>query len=68
MESKIHSIVISSILAFDLIATSVGIPTAFENVFAQEGAITPESSVNDTMSGEIPPPMGECYISICTSR
>ena len=35
MESKIHSIVISSILAFALIATSVGIPTAFENVFAQ---------------------------------
>jgi hypothetical protein len=35
MESKIHSIVISSILAFALIATSVGIPTAFENVLAQ---------------------------------
>ena len=37
MESKIHSIVISSILAFGLIATSVGIPTAFENVLAQGG-------------------------------
>jgi len=37
MESKIHSIVISSILAFALIATSVGIPTAFENVLAQGG-------------------------------
>ena len=35
MELKIHSIVISSILAFALIATSVGIPTAFENVLAQ---------------------------------
>lgn len=35
MESKIHSIVISSILAFALIATSLGIPTAFENVLAQ---------------------------------
>ena len=35
MELKIHSIVISLILAFGLIATSVGIPTAFENVLAQ---------------------------------
>ena len=52
MESKIYSIVISSsILAFALIAS--GIPTtAFENVLEQEGAITPEGSVNDTMSGE----------------
>ncbi|HSL14482.1 MAG TPA: hypothetical protein VK882_09530 [Nitrososphaeraceae archaeon] len=35
MESKIHSIVISSILAFALIAAATGIPTAFENVLAQ---------------------------------
>ena len=34
MESKIYSIVISSFLVFALIVT--GIPTAFENVFAQQ--------------------------------
>jgi hypothetical protein len=34
MELKIHSIVITSILAFILIGAT-GIPTAFENVFAQ---------------------------------
>ena len=50
MDSKLNSIVISSsILAFALIAA--GIPTIIENVFAQEGVITPEGSVNDTMSG-----------------
>jgi hypothetical protein len=51
MNSKNHSIVISSILAFALMA-GAGISTAFVNVFAQEGAITPEGSINDTMSGE----------------
>ena len=52
MNSKIHSIVISSILAFALIAAAGGISTASVNVLAQEGAITPEGSINDTMSGE----------------
>ena len=51
MNSKINSVVIPSILAFALIAVA-GIPTAFVNVLAQEGAITPEDSINDTMSGE----------------
>ena len=52
MKSKIYSIVISSsILAFALIAAGISTP-AFENVFGQEGAITPEGSVNDTMSGK----------------
>src|SRR5512145_762124 len=53
MESKIYlTITISSILAFALIAAT-GISTiAFVNVLAQEGAITPEGSVNDTMSGQ----------------
>jgi hypothetical protein len=51
MESKIYStIVISSILTFALIAGVI--PAAFVNVLAQEGAITPEGSVNDTMSGQ----------------
>jgi hypothetical protein len=40
MESKIHSIVISSILAFALIAAATGIPTAFENVLAQGDNMT----------------------------
>jgi hypothetical protein len=50
MESKTHSIiVITSILTFALITA---IPSVvFVNVLAQEGAITPEGSVNDTMSG-----------------
>ncbi len=53
MESKIYlTITISSILAFALIAAT-GISTiAFVNVLAQEGAITPEGSINDTMSGQ----------------
>ena len=53
MESKIHStIFLTSILAFALIA-AVGISTTtFVNVLAQEGAITPEGSVNDTLSGQ----------------
>jgi hypothetical protein len=52
MESKIYSTVISSsILAFALIAAGISTP-AFENVLGQEGAITPEGSVNDTMSGK----------------
>src|ERR671912_682283 len=49
MKSKINSIVISSLFVFAVFA---GIPKAFENAFAQEGAITPEGTVNDTMSGE----------------
>ena len=50
MESKIPSIVISSILAFALIAE--GIPTAFENVFAQgEGGTTCGSGGNITDGG-----------------
>ncbi len=52
MDSKIHSIVIPSILAFALIATTGISTTAFVTVLAQEGAITPEGSINDTMSGE----------------
>jgi hypothetical protein len=52
MESKIHStIFLTSILASALIATGIS-TTAFVNVLAQEGAITPEGSVNDTMSGQ----------------
>jgi hypothetical protein len=35
MELKIHSIFITSILAFALIGATGIIPTAFENVFAQ---------------------------------
>lgn len=55
MDPKFYSIIISSsILAFALIAAII--PTIIENVFAQEGAITPESSVNDTMSGKSLPP------------
>ncbi|MGZ5500967.1 MAG: hypothetical protein ACXWEW_07460 [Nitrososphaeraceae archaeon] len=49
MDSKLNSIEISSILVLALIAAEI--PTIIENVFAQEGAITPEGSVNDTMSG-----------------
>jgi hypothetical protein len=52
MESKIHStIFLTSILVFASIATGIS-TTAFVNVLAQEGAITPEGSVNDTMSGQ----------------
>jgi hypothetical protein len=53
METKIYSVIftISAILAFALIATGIS-TTAFVNVLAQEGAITPEGSVNDTMSGQ----------------
>lgn len=41
MDSKLNSMVISSsILAFVLLA--IIRPTAFENVLAQDGAITPE--------------------------
>ena len=41
MDSKLNSMVISSsILAFILIA--IIIPTEYENVLAQDGAITPE--------------------------
>jgi hypothetical protein len=51
MESKIYSIVISSIiLAFALIAAGISTP-AFENVLGQEGAITP-GGMNDTMGNE----------------
>jgi hypothetical protein len=53
MGSKTYStIFVTSILTFALI-TAIGISTtAFVNVLAQEGAITPEGSVNDTMSGQ----------------
>jgi|SRR5215204_1658135 len=54
MGSKIHlTIVITSILASALI-TAAGISTTppFVHVLAQEGAITQEGSVNDTMSGQ----------------
>ena len=52
MESKTYStIFVTSILTFALIATGIS-TTAFVNVLAQEGAITPEGSVNDTMSGQ----------------
>ena len=49
MNLRSNSMVITSILAFALIAA---IPTTFVNVLAQEGAITSEGTVNDTMSGE----------------
>ena len=49
MNSKINSIVITSILVFVLIAE---IPTVFEHVLTQEGTITPEDSINDTMSSQ----------------
>ena len=49
MNSKTNSIVITSILVFVLIA---GIPTVFEHVLAQEGTITSEDSINDTMSSQ----------------
>ena len=53
MEAKVHSTIFitsssSSILAFAFLIAI----TAFVNVEAQEGAITPEGSVNDTMSGQ----------------
>ena len=52
MKSKTYStIFVTSILTFALIATGIS-TTAFVNVLAQEGAITPEGSVNDTMSGQ----------------
>ena len=52
METKTYSAIftISAILAFALIAGII--PSTFVNVLAQEGAITPEGSVNDTMSGQ----------------
>ena len=37
MESKVYSLVITSILAFALIAAAAGISTEFENVLAQDG-------------------------------
>ena len=51
MESKIYFTIAisSSILAFALIVATEMIPTAFVNVLAQEGAISPEGSVNDTL-------------------
>ena len=52
METKTYSAIftISAILAFALIAGII--PSTFVNVLAQEGAITPEGSVNDTMSDQ----------------
>lgn len=51
MESKTYStIFVTSILTFALITAIPSI--VFVNVLAQEGAITPEGSVNDTMSGQ----------------
>src|SRR3712207_772803 len=53
MESKIYlTLSILSILVFALIALEGISTTIFVNVFAQEGAITPEGAVNDTMSGQ----------------
>jgi hypothetical protein len=50
MESNIYfTIAISSILVFALIVAIGIIPISFENVLAQEGAITPKGSVNDTL-------------------
>ena len=51
MESKIYFTIAisSSILAFALIVATGMIPTAFVNVLAQEGAISTEGSVNDTL-------------------
>jgi hypothetical protein len=52
MKSNIYSIiVISSILAFGLIATAGISITTFVNIVAQEGAITPEG-INATMTGQ----------------
>ena len=51
MESKTYStLFVTSILTFALITAIPSI--VFVNVLAQEGAITPEGSVNDTMSGQ----------------
>ena len=51
MKSKTYStIFVTSILTFALITAIPSI--VFVNVLAQEGAITPEGSVNDTMSGQ----------------
>jgi hypothetical protein len=50
MESNIYlTIAISSILVFALIVATGIIPTAFVNILAQDGAIAPEGSVNDTL-------------------
>lgn len=50
MKSNIYfTIAISSILVFALIVATGIISTAFVNVLAQEGAITPKGSVNDTL-------------------
>lgn len=51
MESKTYftiMIIISSILIFGLYANTGTMLSKFEKVVAQEGAITPENSVNDT--------------------
>ncbi len=50
METKIHLVIMTSILAVALIATA-GNPSTFVNVLAQEGAITPEG-INTTMTGQ----------------
>ena len=51
MESKLYSIAIKilSVIAFALIITVGTIPSIFENVLAQEDAITSEDSGNDTL-------------------
>ena len=53
MELEMYSIAITpSILAFALIAAAETIPWIFENVIAQEVAITPEGSINETRSDQ----------------
>ena len=54
MESKIYLTITISLplLAFAFLVVGLSESTAFVNVLAQEGAITSEGSVNDTMSGQ----------------
>ena len=46
MNTKIQAMIILSLLAFTLIAAAEISSTAFVNLLAQEGAITPKGSVN----------------------
>ena len=49
MNTKIQAMIILSLLAFTLIAAAGISSTAFVNLLAQEGVITPKGSVNDTL-------------------
>jgi hypothetical protein len=54
MELKIYLTIMisSSLFAFPFLVVGLSASTIFVNVLAQEGAITPEGSVNDTLSGQ----------------